>query len=261
MDGELHTLPLVSDNNELWANQEGNNIIVQTASGLRVLYDTSSYVLVTVPGTYQGHMCGLCGNFNDDKSDDLLLPDGTSARSVDEFGASWKVPSDGAACIDGCGERCPMCDDARTAPYRAEGSCGLIQAASGPFSHCHALVSPAAYFGYCLYDLCAADGARETLCRSLQAYAAACQAAGAQIGTWRSTSFCRESPACSPHSLLLGFAFAVLKVGWGFRTRCQGKARGMLVPMGSAPGVDLGSPRATGGWVAVESVSASHQEP
>ncbi|KYO37475.1 hypothetical protein Y1Q_0015725 [Alligator mississippiensis] len=202
VDGELHTLPLVSDNNELWANQEGNNIIVQTASGLRVLYDTSSYVLVTVPGTYQGHMCGLCGNFNDDKSDDLLLPDGTSARSVDEFGASWKVPSDGAACIDGCGERCPMCDDARTAPYRAEGSCGLIQAASGPFSHCHALVSPAAYFGYCLYDLCAADGARETLCRSLQAYAAACQAAGAQIGTWRSTSFCPLScPSRSDYNL------------------------------------------------------------
>ncbi|NXT30564.1 FCGBP protein, partial [Syrrhaptes paradoxus] len=62
--------------------------------------------------------------------------------------------------------------------------------AAGPFGACHPRVSPVEYFRHCLHDVCVADGARDVLCRSLQAYAAACQAAGAQIGAWRTPTFC-----------------------------------------------------------------------
>uniref|UniRef100_A0A8C3RUZ9 VWFD domain-containing protein n=1 Tax=Chelydra serpentina TaxID=8475 RepID=A0A8C3RUZ9_CHESE len=169
---------------------EGNNIIVQSASGLKVFYDTASYLLVSIPSTYKGHMCGLAGNFNGDNNDDFLLPNGKSTQSLSEFVASWKVPVDGAMCSDGCGEKCPICDEAQTAPYQSESSCGLIRATSGPFRDCHSLVSPAKYFNHCLHDMCAANGAGETLCQSLQAYAAACQTTGAKIRAWRTASFC-----------------------------------------------------------------------
>ncbi|XP_065430748.1 IgGFc-binding protein-like [Chrysemys picta bellii] len=96
VDGELYTLPLAMINGKLRINLEGNNIIVQSASGLKVLYDTSCYVLVSIPSSYKGHVCGLCGNFNGDKNDDFLLRSGKSAQNADEFGASWKVPVDGA---------------------------------------------------------------------------------------------------------------------------------------------------------------------
>ncbi|XP_044847393.1 IgGFc-binding protein-like [Mauremys mutica] len=190
VDGELYTLPLAMDDGKLWINQEGNNIIVQSAFGLRVLYDTSYYVLVSIPSSYKGHVCGLCSNFNGDKNDDFLLPSGKSTQNADEFGASWKVPVDGATCTDGCGERCPVCDEAQTKPYQADSSCGLIKATSGPFKYCHSLVSLTEYFNHCLYDMCAANGAREILCQSVQAYV--CQA------SWRHSQ-------CLENSLLLPF--------------------------------------------------------
>ncbi|XP_074927492.1 IgGFc-binding protein-like [Chelonoidis abingdonii] len=188
--GELYTLPLVTDDGKLWINQEGNNIIVQSASGLEVFYDTASYLLVFVPSTYKGHVCGLCGNFNDDKNDDLLLPGVKSTQNVDEFVAFWKVPVEDAICSDGCGEKCPICDAAQTAPHQTESSCGLILATSGPFRDCHSKINPVQYFNHCLYDMCATNGRGETLCQSLQAYMAACQAVGAKIETWRTASFC-----------------------------------------------------------------------
>ncbi|NXR16343.1 FCGBP protein, partial [Semnornis frantzii] len=68
----------------------------------------------------------------------------------------------------------------------------------GPFRGCHPRLSPQEALESCLQDLCAAGGAREVLCGSLQAYTAACQAAGAQVESWRTESFCREScPAAS----------------------------------------------------------------
>ncbi|XP_039369198.1 IgGFc-binding protein-like [Mauremys reevesii] len=199
VDGELYTLPLAMNDGKLQINQEGNNIIVQSASGLRVLYDTSYYVLVSIPSSYKGHVCGLCSNFNGDKNDDFLLPSGKSTQNADEFGASWKVPVDGATCTDGCGERCPVCDEAQTKPYQADSSCGLIKATSGPFKYCHSLVSPTEYFNHCLYDMCAANGAREILCQSIQAYTAACQAAGAIVSAWRTASFCPFTCPANSH--------------------------------------------------------------
>uniref|UniRef100_A0A670JDU4 VWFD domain-containing protein n=1 Tax=Podarcis muralis TaxID=64176 RepID=A0A670JDU4_PODMU len=156
--------------------------------GLTVLYDTSSYVRVTVPSTYQGHMCGLGGNFNGDERDDFMLPSGESAQTVDEFGASWQVPL-----------------DAQTAPYENEDSCGMITSETGPFKDCSSLVSPSDYLEQCLYDLTAAKGEQEYLCRSLQAYAAACQSAGVKIGAWRTKSFCPLTcPANSHYETCIG---------------------------------------------------------
>ncbi|XP_034612354.1 IgGFc-binding protein-like isoform X3 [Trachemys scripta elegans] len=199
MGGELYTLPLATDDGKLWINQEGNNIIVQSASGLKVFYDTASYLLLSIPSTYKGHVCGLCGNFNDDKNDDLLLPGVKSTENVDEFVASWKVPVDGVTCSDGCGEKCPICDAAQTAPYQTESSCGLIPATSGPFRDCHSIINPVEYFNHCLYDMCATNGRGETLCQSLQAYVVACQAAGAKIETWRTASFCPLACPANSH--------------------------------------------------------------
>ncbi|XP_048357603.1 IgGFc-binding protein-like [Sphaerodactylus townsendi] len=196
IDGEIYALPLRKDDGKLWINQEGNNIVVHSDFGVKVLFDSSSYILISVPSNYQGYVNGLCGNFNGDKTDDFHLPDGKTTQNVDEFGASWKVA--GVDCSDGCGERCPVCDATKTAPYRPDNSCGMIQATAGPFRNCHSLVAPIKYFNQCLYDMCAANGTGQTLCQSLQAYTAACQIAGATVGAWRTDSFCPLN--CPPNS-------------------------------------------------------------
>ncbi|NXG40191.1 FCGBP protein, partial [Dromaius novaehollandiae] len=198
MNGERYTLPLTTRDNKLRVSQEGTNMVLDAALGLQLLYNAASYLLVTIPSSYQGRVCGLGGNYNGKKDDDFQLPNGAIAQSMEEFVASWKVPAEDGACTDGCGANCPACDATNTAPFRAGDSCGLIRDPAGPFGTCHPQVSPVDYFNHCLYDMCAANSARETLCQSLQAYAAACQAAGAKIGAWRTASFCPLS--CPPHS-------------------------------------------------------------
>lgn len=177
---------------KLWIAQEGNNIIVYTPFGLTVLYDTSSYVQVSVPNTYRRHMCGLAGNFNGDLKDDFMLANGKLTENMEEFVASWKVPVKGVICSDGCGDKCPICNKAQKAKYEAGNFCGMIPSKTGPFKDCHSLVNPAEYFEHCLNEACTTNEVQESLCQSLQAYVAACQASGGKIRAWRSSSFCRK---------------------------------------------------------------------
>ncbi|XP_069057919.1 IgGFc-binding protein-like [Pleurodeles waltl] len=198
VDGEINNLPLTLDDDTIWINQEGKNIVLQTNFGLTVLYDTVYYVMITVPSTYKGKLGGLCGNFNGNNKDEFQLPNKNIATNVKDFGIAWKVGIDGAKCTDDCAGQCPVCDETTIAPYKSTDSCGMITNTAGPFKNCHAKVSPTAYYNHCIYDLCAVAGSGDILCQSLQAYAAACQAAGVTISSWRTASFCPFT--CGPNS-------------------------------------------------------------
>ncbi|ETE64581.1 IgGFc-binding protein, partial [Ophiophagus hannah] len=178
-------------------HQEGKNVVVQTDFGFKVLYDSSQFILVIIPSTYQGQVCGLCGNFNGERRDEFQLPDGTSTSNVTTFGASWKVSAGQLHCSDDCRQNCPSCNTAEITLYQLGSPCRLIKASSGPFEVCHLLVKPEEYFNICLYETCVARGAKEALCRSLQAYVAVCQAAGVTIKSWRTAAFC---PLTCPHN-------------------------------------------------------------
>uniref|UniRef100_A0A3B3ZMR6 VWFD domain-containing protein n=1 Tax=Periophthalmus magnuspinnatus TaxID=409849 RepID=A0A3B3ZMR6_9GOBI len=194
VDDELVNLPVSLNDGRIQITQEGCNIIVRTDFGLTVLYDTIYYVEVIVPSTYMGKMCGLCGNYNKNSRDDFRLPSGLQSNNVDEFGKSWVVDLPGFVC-GGCGSQCPVCDQAREALFGKPESCGIISAPNGPFKACHSKIDPAAYVSHCVFDVCAMDGNKGTLCNSVLAYALACQSAGAQIQSWRTESFC---PALCP---------------------------------------------------------------
>nr|XP_054596325.1 IgGFc-binding protein [Nothobranchius furzeri] len=197
VNDELLNLPLSLEEGRLTVTQQGRNIVVQTDFGLKVLYDTVYYVEVIVPSTYQGNMCGLCGNYNKNGADDFRLPDGKQTKDVDEFGKAWVLDLPDYVC-GGCGGQCPGCEPAKAALYGKADSCGIMSEPSGPFRACHSIINPAAYVSHCVFDVCATSGNKDTLCSSVQAYALACQSAGVQIQTWRSSSFCPAS--CPPHS-------------------------------------------------------------
>lgn len=191
MNDELLNLPLSLHNDHLRVTQEGRNIIVRTDFGLTVLYDTVYYVEVIVPSTYQGKMCGLCGNYNKKTGDDFILPSGKRTQNIDDFGTAWVVDLPGHVC-GGCGGQCPVCDKAKATLYGKPDSCGIMSLPNGPFKACHSIIDPAAYMAHCVFDVCATDGNKDTLCNSVQAYALACQSAGVLIQPWRSKSFCRK---------------------------------------------------------------------
>ncbi|XP_039599299.1 IgGFc-binding protein-like [Polypterus senegalus] len=88
VDGLWVNPPLTLDGNHLSIIKTGFNGIVQTSFGLKVTFDWSHWVVVTVPSTYQGALCGLCGNYNLQTSDDLKMKGGS--------------PASGTAVIPGC---------------------------------------------------------------------------------------------------------------------------------------------------------------
>lgn len=191
MNDELFNLPLSLEEGRLTVTQEGQNIKVQTEFGLKVLYDTVYYVEVIVPSTYQEKMCGLCGDYNKKDGDDFQLPGGKQTNNVDQFGSAWVLDLPGYVC-GGCGGECPVCDQAKATLYGKPEYCGIISAPNGPFKACHSKINPATYTSHCVFDVCAVDGNKNTLCDSVQAYALACQSEGIQIQPWRSNSFCRR---------------------------------------------------------------------
>ncbi|XP_072011212.1 IgGFc-binding protein-like [Engystomops pustulosus] len=200
VDGELNNLPLVFDDDKIVVNQEGNNVILQTDFGLKILYDAVYHMILVVPSTYRGKVGGLCGNYNGDKKDEFQLPNKQVVKNVNDFGLSWKVNIARTKCSDGCKEgECPVCADAKLQPFKATSSCGMITNPSGPFKACHSKINPDDYFNHCIYDSCAVDGKDEILCKSLQAYAAACQAVGILIDSWRTQTFCALSCPANSH--------------------------------------------------------------
>uniref|UniRef100_A0A3P9H1N3 Fc fragment of IgG binding protein n=1 Tax=Oryzias latipes TaxID=8090 RepID=A0A3P9H1N3_ORYLA len=197
VNNEELNLPLSLEKGRLTVTREGHNTFVRTDFGLKVLYDTVYYVEVIVPSTYQGKMCGLCGNYNKKDRDEFRLPGGKGTTNVNEFGKSWVVDLPEHIC-GGCEEDCPVCEKANAVLYEKLDSCGIMKVPDGPFEACHSKIDPAAYVSDCVFDVCAAGGSKEILCNSVQAYVLACQNAGVQIQPWRSSSFCPAS--CPPNS-------------------------------------------------------------
>ncbi|XP_044291083.1 IgGFc-binding protein-like isoform X2 [Varanus komodoensis] len=208
LDGEFYYLPLNSNDRKsstaekfsgFQIIQEGSGITMSLLSGLTIFYDTTSYLRITLPLGLEEQVNGLGGNFNNDISDDFMMPNGTLTENVKEFGASWNVPVAGVSCADGCVEELPEYNADQAIIYGDKTSCGMIKSEAGPFSDCHSLVSPAVYFENCLYDMYAAKGAQDSICQSLQAYVAACQAAEAKIMHWRTASFCPLTCPANSH--------------------------------------------------------------
>ncbi|XP_075462268.1 IgGFc-binding protein-like isoform X2 [Ascaphus truei] len=185
---ESYNVPYRSNDGQVWVNQEGNNLILQSMIGLRVLFDRVYYVSVSVPSSFSGFTQGLCGNFNSDISDDFRLPIGSIVKDPAQFGASWKVAGDESNC-QGCTQgQYQTCHPKVEAD--SSNSCRLIADVQGPYRDCHALVTPDWHFKNCVYDMCAGQGGQEALCMCLQAYTTECQNAGVIIGIWRNTTSC-----------------------------------------------------------------------
>ncbi|XP_011807925.1 PREDICTED: IgGFc-binding protein [Colobus angolensis palliatus] len=201
VDGEAVALPVAVGRVRVTA--EGRNMVLQTTKGLRLLFDGDAHVLMSIPSSFRGRLCGLCGNFNGNWSDDFVLPNGLAASSVETFGAAWRAPGSSKGCGEGCGPQgCPVCSAEETAPYESNKACGQLRNPQGPFATCQAVLSPSEYFRQCVYDLCAQKGDTAFLCRSLAAYTAACQAAGLAVKPWRTESFCPlQCPAHSHYSI------------------------------------------------------------
>lgn len=167
--------------------------MVETDFGLTVTYDWQSQVLVSVPSTYSNALCGLCGNYNGNREDEMMMTtmmqNNSATSSPATSGDHWKVMD-----IPGCTElskvECPQ--RGQQQEEDSEMGCGLLHQADGPFGACHAHVDATTYFQSCVHDSCLFPQREEVACPIIARYAAACQAAGVPIGMWRTEDFCSK---------------------------------------------------------------------
>ncbi|KAM3590121.1 uncharacterized protein V6R79_004028 [Siganus canaliculatus] len=176
----------------------GKFVVLETSFGLRVRFDGNHHADVTLPTSYNGLLCGMCGNFNGNPSDDNLKPDNTPAENTNDLGESWLVPDPRPDCTNGGGQE--ECDKHVEDEAEKPKSCGMITDDKGVFKDCHAVVPPQPHFENCVYDLCATGGDEGALCDAIASYADLCAAAGVPV-EWRSDKFCPlECPANSHYS-------------------------------------------------------------
>ncbi|RXM30472.1 Kielin/chordin-like protein [Acipenser ruthenus] len=189
VDYQTVTLPFLKEP-YIYIERKTNTILLNTNIGVKVLWDGKSHLEVSVPGTYKGHMCGLCGNFNNYPQDDMRIRTGQIVLSEAAFGNSWKVQAENqtnAHCTDG-----EDIDPCKEAGYRArkEGNAKCKILKSKVFERCHNVVLPEMFFASCVYDLCACgSNGDDCLCDALEAYASECRESGV-ILQWRSPALC-----------------------------------------------------------------------
>ena len=152
-----------------------------------VYWDGSQRVVITASSSWQGQLCGLCGNYNNDPDDDFMLPNGTLTTSVNEFGNEWLY----ANTTPNCGELqpIPVCTD--SVMNEAQTRCDELN--GEVFQVCHSIVDPAPFVDGCVLDycLCSMSDREECYCNALSVYAAVCATSDIIIPNWRD-SFCRK---------------------------------------------------------------------
>lgn len=191
LNGEVTLLPL-DYRNELSIYHSGHRAVVKTKAGITVTFDWRSTVRVTLPSSYQNAVCGLCGNYNGNNKDDLIMPNGQAAPDGARLGESWQV-----ALTPGCssvcqGAQCQSCSDSQKEKYQLQRHCNIIADKAGPFRECHKHVDPAPYLEDCVYDACIYQGRPGSVCEAVEVYVTACQDLGVNIYPWRNNSYCRE---------------------------------------------------------------------
>jgi len=164
----------------------GGHPYILLSIGIGVYWD-GSRVDITVATVWQGHLCGLCGNYNNNETDDFMLPNGTLTASSNEFGGAWLY----ANTTPTCGELqpIPVCED--SVMSEAESRCAELT--SGDFSMCNSVVDPVSFVEGCKLDYCScsAEDREECYCNSLSAYVAVCALNGVVRSNWRDM-FCRK---------------------------------------------------------------------
>ncbi|XP_023659724.2 IgGFc-binding protein-like [Paramormyrops kingsleyae] len=200
INGELSFLPVILLDKVL-IYISGFSATIQTDFGVIISYDWSSLAAVTVPKTYEGAMCGMCGNYNSNPKDDMQMSDGKIATTGQEMGQSWRV-AETPGCVQGCNGPCPSCSFFQKIWYESDRYCGLLKDDHGPLSSCFSKVDPTEFYQSCMNDVCLNKGEGRAQCSVLAAYVALCQKNGVQVSEWRSRSFCdKQCPANSQYSL------------------------------------------------------------
>ncbi|KAF7666857.1 hypothetical protein LDENG_00091260, partial [Lucifuga dentata] len=163
----------------------GVYMVLTIKPGVLLMWDSKTSLFIKLNPTFQGKVCGLCGNYDGNSKNDFTTRSQETVADVLDFGNSWKVSPT-------CPSAMLVSDPCSSNPYRAAWSqkqCSIITSIT--FQDCHSQVDPGPYYDSCVRDSCACDmgGDCECFCTAVAAYAKACNEAGACV-KWRTPKIC-----------------------------------------------------------------------
>ncbi|KFV14379.1 Otogelin-like, partial [Pterocles gutturalis] len=165
-------------------------ILVKTTFGFSLAWDGNSGVYIKLTEDHKGKPCGLCGNFNGNKYDDLILQNSEYTEDIAEFANSWAVQTSAdIACVPTASDFSSPCSADAESTEDIFFKCQIFL--QFPFLSCHESIDPYSYISSCMNDLCRVDD-DETYCRAVTEYARACSHAGSPVRDWRD-----DFPACT----------------------------------------------------------------
>lgn len=195
MNYQQWALPMNLNNGKVKLYQRGLFVIVETDFGLTVQYDWNEYLAVTVPDSFSGSVCGLCGNFNGKKEDDLMTASGSVTSNVGAMGKSWRVPSaaDDAYCRDECGGQCEKCPLSQVEILEKQIFCKALIQNIIELAGCQPDLNSTVIQSNCMLDLCWGETVNAYLHNTVQGFADICWRSGYQVPDWRTASQSCES--------------------------------------------------------------------
>ena len=159
---------------------------IRCGDDLTLKWDRGTRLALSLNPKFKTNVEGLCGNYNDDQSDDFKTPsNGPSEQVATVFGDSWKL-------YGYCPKANGIINTCELHPHRhqwAQKTCAIIR--SDLFEACHHEVMPKYFHDSCIFDACGCDsgGDCECACTAIAAYAAEC-ARHNVIVDWRSETLC-----------------------------------------------------------------------
>jgi len=178
----------IMQSNEVEVIRAGGHLhIFLTAYDVKVFWNGISRVQITAATIWKDKLCGLCGHYNNDASDDLMAPNGQLVSTANKFSNSWVLNNDTST----CGLLLSPQQCVGRTRSEAENICGVLR--RNVFTPCNSLLDPTPFIRDCVFDYCNCNDTnrQECYCENLAAYAAACTAVGVIISNWKDF-YCRK---------------------------------------------------------------------
>ncbi|CAN0168674.1 unnamed protein product [Lampetra fluviatilis] len=199
LDGQAINLPYYEPGERFRITGSRGYVRLTTDIFFSVEYDVWNRVVVSLLNhdVYWNGTCGVCGVWNGDQSDDFAMPDHSQAPDAATFGNSWEVPgrknAESGSSDTGASSGIIL-HPGKSAIASSPQHCGRLQDANGTLAACFATVDPAPYFTDCVFDMVLSGLDVSVLCQSLEAYVAACNAAGFSFADpWKNGTSCVTS--------------------------------------------------------------------
>ncbi|KAF7477524.1 Hypothetical predicted protein [Marmota monax] len=197
-----------SPNEHLQVTMQGQRLFLITDFELVVSLGGGARInaVITLPSMYQGLVRGMCGNYDGNRTNEFILPDGRLTQNLYVFGNSWEANADeplsrSPRAISKEEERQQAdssslglaCSLEQLALINSTQACSVLVDPEGPFAACHQTVAPEPFQEHCVVDLCTAqdpNDQEELRCQVFSGYAITCQEAGASLTSWRDHTRC-----------------------------------------------------------------------